>query len=75
MRDPRVVQRYLDKLDEYFLKEDSYYRMDNIHQRTTASLRRSLETDYEEVVKIWSPTYKKVMLTLLYWQMRKKTQP
>ena len=94
MRDPRVVNKYLDWLHKEFVKEDLYYRMDKLHGLNSTPLSKIMVTEYEELVTIfnelaklseercrklrcgeipWSPTYKKNMMTLLYWQMRKNT--
>ena len=52
IKDPRVVNRYLDKLHEVCLKEDLYSRMDYIHGNMTSSISHEFQIEYEDVVDI-----------------------
>ena len=38
MRNPRVVWRFSDHLNQDFFKEDMYYRMDSLHHSTKEPL-------------------------------------
>ena len=52
MKDPCVVDIYLDILHEECLKEDLYTRMNYIHVNMTTPLSPNLQSYYEEVVDI-----------------------
>ena len=49
MRDPRVVQIFLDRLDKELKKEDLYSRMDTLHQHTINYLPDNLQLEYEDM--------------------------
>lgn len=51
IRDPiELYKKYQDMLHEAFFKQNVYYRMNEIHGRTTDPLLRQLEKRYENLV-------------------------